>query len=499
MANTIHGVGIAQECATHTSSIMKSTPEIEAFIKNFVKDLEEKNVAIFAGAGMSKSAGYVDWPELLRDIAKEVGLSVDKEHDLISLAQYHVNEKANKAGIIRKVLEEFSEQAEPTANHEILARLPITTFWTTNYDTLIEDALKKANRICDIKHNVKQLNMTWPRRDALVYKMHGDVRHPADAILTKQQFESYYKDHEHFVTALSGDLVSKTFLFVGYSFTDPNLDYVLSRLNVQFGDTGRQHYCFVKRHHQSKTEDDETFKYNNRKQELRVNELKRYKIQALLVDEYDDITEILREIERRYKKKTIFISGSAEEYGDWKPEDAHGFMHLLSKQIVQGNYRVVTGFGWGVGSAVINGALEAVYERPERYSEDQLIMKPFPQFKSGDKELPQLWDEYRHRMISLSGISIFIFGNKKEDGKIISAGGVKKEFKIALSHGTIPIPVASTGYMAAEIYTEIMQAPEKYYKGIEWIIPLIDELNDGKLTFQEIIKKIIIIIQTINK
>ena len=66
--------------------------------------------------------------------------------------------------------------------------------------------------------------------------MHGDVHHPADAIITKEQYESYYKTHEPFVTTLSGDLISKTFLFIGFSFTDPNLDYVLSRLNIQFGE-----------------------------------------------------------------------------------------------------------------------------------------------------------------------------------------------------------------------------------------------------------------------
>ena len=137
--------------------------EIEAFIKDFVSDLIENNVAIFAGAGMSKGAGYVDWSELLNDIAEEIGLKVKIENDLISLAQYHVNERGGKAGIIKKILQEFSEQAEPSENHKILARLPITTYWTTNYDTLIEDSLKDAYKVVDIKHEVEQLAITRPK------------------------------------------------------------------------------------------------------------------------------------------------------------------------------------------------------------------------------------------------------------------------------------------------------------------------------------------------
>lgn len=479
---------------------MTFNKEIEAFIKNFIKDLYENNVAIFVGAGLSTSVGYVDWPGLLRDIADELGLSVDKEHDLISLAQYHENEKQNRNGINRKILEEFSEQAKETENHKILARLPITTFWTTNYDTLVEDALKSACKVVDIKHDLKQLATTRPKRDAVVYKMHGDVSHPADAIITKSQYEYYYKSHETFITALSGDLISKTFLFLGFSFTDPNLDYVLSRLNHQFEKNGKQHYCFMKAIVKAADEDEEIYKYRIRKQDLMVNDLKRYKIETLLVEKFEDITSVLAEIERRYRMKTIFISGSAEEYGTWDKNRSQGFIHLLSKKTIQENYRIINGFGWGVGSAVINGALEAIYEKPEKYSESQLIMRPFPQFKTGSKELPLLWEEYRQRMISMAGISIIVFGNKKDENDvIINAGGVKREFEIAVEQGLIPIPVPLTGYMTAEIYEIITKGFDKYYKGVEKIIPLIKELSDGSLADNIIVEKVIKILQEINK
>lgn len=482
---------------------MKFSKDIEAFIKDFVTDLSENNVAIFAGAGMSRAAGFVNWPELLREIADELGLSVDKEHDLISLAQYHVNESGGgKAKINKKILQEFTEESQTTENHKILARLPISTFWTTNYDTLIEDSLKQTHKIADVKHQIKQLANTRPKRDAVVYKMHGDANHPADAILTKDQYEAYFKTHEHFITALSGDLISKTFLFIGFSFTDPNLDYVLSRLNIQFGENNRQHYCFIKKHKlgEKDNEDQATFDYNTRKQQLMIGDLKRYRIKTILVEEYDDITLILKEIETRFKKKTVFISGSAEEYGTWDRNKAQSFIHLLSKDIITSGFRIVNGFGWGVGSAVINGALEAVYERPEKFSEDQLIVKPFPQFSTGGKDLPELWKEYRENMISLAGISVILFGNKKAtDGSLIPADGLFKEFEIAKALNLIPIPVGATGYMAKKIADQILADPDKFYTGNENIIPLVTELNDPALEPESIIKKIIKIINLINK
>lgn len=141
---------------------------IESFIKDFVQDLHNDSAAIFAGAGMSKGSGYVDWPELLRDIGKELGLNVDKEHDLISLAQFHVNTRRTSDGLAKKILQEFSEQAEPSEVHDIIARLPIRSFWTTNYDSLIEDALRNAFRVPDVKYVVDQLIISKPKRDAIV-------------------------------------------------------------------------------------------------------------------------------------------------------------------------------------------------------------------------------------------------------------------------------------------------------------------------------------------
>ena len=384
---------------------MKFSGEINSFIRDFVKDLSENNAAVFAGAGLSKSSGYVNWKELLTDIAEELELKIDLESDLISLAQFHVNKTKGPAKLTRKIVEEFSHQAEPSENHKILARLPIRTYWTTNYDSLIEDSLKKSYKVADVKHKLSQLNVTRPKRDAVIYKMHGCASDAGNAILYKHQYETYHRDNAPFVTALSGDLVSKTFLFIGFSFSDPNLDYVLSRLHTS---TIKAHYCFIKREDGVAGDDEEMKQYKRRKQDFRIEDLRRYGIQPIMVENYSDITEILLEIERRFLKKTTFISGSAEQYGDWGKEQSLKFIHTLSFELILKERRIVNGFGWGVGSAVINGALDAIYKNPEKYSEDQLVMRPFPQLASSGEDLRLLWEEYRQRMIGLAGVCIFM-------------------------------------------------------------------------------------------
>lgn len=73
-----------------------------------MKELEEENAAIFAGAGLSVGAGYIDWKKLLQPIAQDLELDIDQEHDLISIAQYHLDEKQNRSGLNRAEIEQLS-------------------------------------------------------------------------------------------------------------------------------------------------------------------------------------------------------------------------------------------------------------------------------------------------------------------------------------------------------------------------------------------------------
>ncbi|MFZ1528062.1 MAG: SIR2 family protein [Ferruginibacter sp.] len=469
---------------------MKFNNEIEVFINDFVKDLNSGTASIFAGAGLSIPAGFVNWADLMSEIADDLGLNINKETDLVSIAQFHVNENRNRTKINRKILEEFTEDARETENHRVIARLPISSVWTTNYDKLLENSFEKEFKVVDVKYTNEQLLTTKPKRDIVIYKMHGDVNHPNSAILTKEQYEQYHQTHEPFINALSGELTTKTFLFIGFSFTDPNLDYVLSRLNFRFREAQRQHFCFTKTPllGEKDNSDKATLDYNIKKQSLIINDLRRYGIKCLRIDNYGEITDVLKEIEMRYKKKTIFISGSAEIYDPFSKEEALGFIHNLSKAVIQNDLRIVNGFGWGIGSSVINGALDAVYNNPKKYSESQLILKPFPQFESGARKLPDLWEDYRHKMIAHCGVTFFVFGNKLKDGNIIEANGVIREFEISVMQGNICIPIGLTGFAAKTIYESIKSSPERYYKNPDVFFPYVEKLNTAGLTLNEAVK-----------
>lgn len=432
-------------------------------VSNYTKAVVEGYAAVFAGAGLSRGSGYVDWKNLLRPLVKEIGLDIDKEDDLISAAQFYRNEKMNRAGINARIITAFTSETSENENIDILTRLPIQTYWTTNYDRLLEEGFRKNNRKAEVKIEKNQLAITLPDRDVVLYKMHGDVEHPSDAVLTKDDYESYDNKRPLFRTALQGDLISKTFLFVGFSFEDPNLDYILSRIHSLLGENERDHYCFFKKINREECEDDEEFAYSKVKQALRERDLKRYGIQAVFVDNYEEITDILRTVEKTVLMRNIFISGSAEDYGKvWDKHSAEKLAFELSKKLVFKGYKITSGFGVGIGSSIINGALEEIYSSKFKHIDEYLCLRPFPQGITDAEKRKELYTKYRQDMIEQVGISIFMFGNKMIEGNIVCSDGCREEFELAKKKGNIIIPIGSTGYIAQEILNEVKRDIDSY-------------------------------------
>jgi hypothetical protein len=84
-------------------------PHIANFIADYLGEMIEGNAAVFAGAGLSVPAGYVDWRALLRPLSEELGLSIDLEDDLVAVAQFHVNWSGqNRHAIHKQIIEALS-------------------------------------------------------------------------------------------------------------------------------------------------------------------------------------------------------------------------------------------------------------------------------------------------------------------------------------------------------------------------------------------------------
>jgi len=439
-------------------------PEVERFIGKFLSELRQNNVAVFVGAGLSRSAGYVDWAGLLSPLAQEINLDSAREADLVALAQYYVNAKgAQRNEINQHLINNFTDLAKPTNAHHILARLPVTVYWTTNYDHLLEDAIASAGRRLDVKRSKENLSTTLRDRDAILYKMHGDIDRPDLAILTKDDYENYQITHTPFVTALSGDLVERTFLFLGFSFTDPNIDYILSRIRLQLKGNQRTHYWLTKRYLRHSYDSDEEFGYARAKQDHVIADLKRFNVEAVLVDEYPEIVDVLRTIENRHRRRTVFLSGSVADYGAHDKAKVEEFVSQLGANLISDDFRIASGMGVGVGTTMVTGAVQQIYSSSTRSIQNALMLRPFPIGIEDKAVRAETFQRYREELLDQAGISVFIMGNKYDGGVIADSPGVWDEFKLAKSKGLYIIPVGGLGGMSAKIAKEVLSNFAEYY------------------------------------
>ena len=93
----------------------------KAFFRDYIKTIRDENAALFAGAGVSRPSGFVDWKELLRPLAEDIGLKIDDEHDLTLVAQQVRNKAGNRNSINQSIMNAFNREVDLNDNVRILA------------------------------------------------------------------------------------------------------------------------------------------------------------------------------------------------------------------------------------------------------------------------------------------------------------------------------------------------------------------------------------------
>jgi len=202
-----------------------------------------------------------------------------------------------------KVTAEKAKGTAPTRSHELLASLPVSELWTTNYDDLIERAKPDAVILARESDVISSRNNGGPR----VIKMHGGMLWEggresfAEPVLTRGDFESYEVKRPRTWALLRSTFLTKSMLFLGFSFDDPNLEVML-RLARSL-DSPMLHYTVMRK---------PTKPTESRLHDLRVRDLERSGIHVHEVASFDDIQPLLEELSRRTRPASIFISGSED-------------------------------------------------------------------------------------------------------------------------------------------------------------------------------------------
>ncbi len=428
----------------------------EAFIKEYAESLKNEKASLFIGSGISRQAGYATWKRTLKECADEIDLDVEKERDLITLAEFYVQTK-QRTKINQTIASYFKDKnGNPTNVHRILATLPIKSIWTTNYDTLIERYLSEADITYSVVTDDRSYISLDPTAKVKVHKIHGDVNTPDRCVITRRDYEKFEEEHDIVLSELKGEMCTNSFLFLGYSFSDIDIQHILSKIRLIYDeDHPQRHYCVIEKVKMETCVDEEEYTYKLNRQAHYIRDMESYGLNVVLVDSYSEIEGILKEISIRVHLRDILISGAYEDSSPLAVNRITPLANKLSQKLIESGYKIVTGYGKNLGADVVAGAFQGCennHENPKNFNEYVLLF-PFSYKVTKSAHCKEIYTAFRKNMISKTGISIFICGQTiSTNGNLVNSTGVLEEYRISKEAGNLIIPIPTTGGAAMQIW-----------------------------------------------
>lgn len=203
---------------------------------SYIKEIQEASaqgrLVVFVGAGASCDAGVPLWNDFVGQMAKVLPQEILAKYDNLQLAQLvreSSDEKAYYASVRKYLLQNVTC---PNAIHEGILELDPTCIITTNYDTLLEEAALKKNRQFWVVSKDSDLPQNHGER--LLVKMHGDLINE-NIVLTENDYYDYSRHFPLIRSYVVSQFASKLVLFIGFSFSDINLKYILREIQSELG------------------------------------------------------------------------------------------------------------------------------------------------------------------------------------------------------------------------------------------------------------------------
>jgi len=320
--------------------------------------------------------------------------------------------------------------------HRQLAALPTREYWTTNYDWLLEMACSDAVVLAteeDVRHR------SLLKR--AVIKVHGSLdRETRDwtspPVMTRTSFERFEWDCPRTWALLRASYLSRTMLFVGFSFSDPNIGLLLKLARTYRTSVADRHLAVMRRPKE---------RLAARAFELQVKDLEASGIQICEIEEYDDLGQILSSLVRRTRPASYFVSGSAEQATDLEPWAIALAQHLAPLGELQTKSLGGTA-GWLVTRDVARLRKEA-----GTYRAEQLVIH-FRQSPAAPPPMDERIGQITYTDMDREAMARALLGSSRAMLVLRGRGRTAEEIRWARELGVDVVPLASSGGAAREYW-----------------------------------------------
>ena len=219
-------------------------------LDRITSEVQRNNAILFVGAGISVGSGLPSWLELMRPLADELGKKLPPSHFLngtvlLDIAESFERERGRNA-LVRYLKDSLNKpNVDPNETHYLLTALARQGLViTTNYDSLLEEAYRDSELTYHTVVSDSDLGY-WDESVARIVKLRGDLNQPNSLVITQRDLDSYSLRCPLINNYVRGLFSVRTPVFLGYSFSDPDLTLLMNQLQYLLGSNIKNVYALL--------------------------------------------------------------------------------------------------------------------------------------------------------------------------------------------------------------------------------------------------------------
>jgi hypothetical protein len=240
---------------------MPLSADLEPVLEHLAGRIRRGQLVVLVGAGASRWAGMPTWKAAIRELAKDLApalreavpdaarrftppsadepISVDSFMKIAEAFRWVCGEERLHTRL-RELFASGGLDVAALPLHRLLVRLSdhVPAIYTTNFDDLLERAFAAAGKRYQVVAEPRDLH-AW-RFDEVdgafvprfpIYKLHGSLDRPGTLVLGESDFQRRQGLTSHPIDLrFCSDVVGREVLLVGYSFSDPNVRWLWTKL-----------------------------------------------------------------------------------------------------------------------------------------------------------------------------------------------------------------------------------------------------------------------------
>jgi hypothetical protein len=211
--------------------------------QELLEEIKKGNVVPLCGAGISVSEGGLPGGgQLAQELAERAGLADVGKMALPEVAQAYELAMGHQSLIAYVAGRIEDARHSPLRTHQLIAQLPFKRIITTNWDILLEEALREAHK--PFVKVVRDAEMAYADEGkVLLIKLHGSVERKDTLVITGDDYYDVFARLPETANLVRSYFASQTILFLGFGLADEDFKRLYHEVVRHLGDHKRRAYA----------------------------------------------------------------------------------------------------------------------------------------------------------------------------------------------------------------------------------------------------------------